>query len=156
MPRRIRLTTAVQQQIIAGIRAGAYPHVAAEAAGVPVLVFAEWLRRGQQDNDRRYRPFYEKVRQAQAQARLKAEVDARNADARFWLRYGPGKETADSPGWSAPVKAAGRASADTQPLASPEWNELWGTILQALQAFPEARVALIQALGQEPPAPPTR
>ena len=46
MSRRIQLTPPIVKQIVAGIRAGAYPHVAAEAAGVPAATFADWLQRG--------------------------------------------------------------------------------------------------------------
>ena len=44
---RYRLTPALQEQIVAYIRAGGFPHVAAEAAGLPRQVFARWLERGQ-------------------------------------------------------------------------------------------------------------
>ncbi len=155
MSRRIVLTPSMVKQIVAGIRAGAYPHVAAEAAGVPAETFADWMRRGEQKS-RRYRAFAAQVRQAQAQARLKAEVDARAADPRFWLRHGPGKETAETPGWTQPVKARPpAASAGGDPFGSPEWTLLWATILAALQDFPDARRAVAEAVGQlvEPTLP---
>jgi len=39
-------------------------------------------------------------------------------------------------------------------LATPEWNGLWARILEALAAFPEARLALAQALrGQDSDQP---
>jgi hypothetical protein len=146
MSRRIPLTPAIVQQIVAGIRAGAYPHVAAEAAGVPAATFADWLQRGEQ-NHRRYREFAAQVRQAQAQARLKAEIDARAADPRFWLRHGPGKETPEVPGWTQPVKVLHRAaSPGDDPFGSAEWALLWTTILAALQDFPDARRALAAAV----------
>ena len=156
MSRRLRLTPEIEQMIVAGIRAGGYPHVAAEAAGVPAATFADWLRLGQQKNGRRYRPFCDKVPPAQGQARLKAEIDAREADARFWLRHGPGKETADAPGWTTPVKAVYRPDAGGQLLASAEWGFLWLIILQALQEFPDARAALVQAVEQLPPPSSSR
>ena len=37
----------VQRTIAAYVRAGAYPAVAAEAAGVPATVFRAWMERGQ-------------------------------------------------------------------------------------------------------------
>ena len=60
-----RLTPAVQQTITAYIRAGGYPHVAAEAAGVPRDVFDDWLRRGEEGRPSRpHRRFARQVRQA--------------------------------------------------------------------------------------------
>ena len=44
---RYRLTPALQEKIVAYIRAGGFPHVAAEAAGLPRRVFERWLERGQ-------------------------------------------------------------------------------------------------------------
>ena len=35
-----KLTEAIKTRIIAGVRAGGYPYVAAEAAGVPAEVFS--------------------------------------------------------------------------------------------------------------------
>jgi len=40
---RPKLTPAVQQAIVAYVRAGGFPHVAAEAAGVPAEVFDSWM-----------------------------------------------------------------------------------------------------------------
>src|SRR5438105_11864897 len=99
---RYRLTPAIQQAIVAYTRAGGFPHVAAEAAGVPRAVFARWLRRGEGRRAKaRYRAFADAVRQAAAQARLGAEVSVRNDKPLDWLRSGPGRETADVPGWTA-------------------------------------------------------
>lgn len=145
----IQLTAEVEQRILAAIRAGAYPHVAAEAAGVPRQLFRRWLRQGKRRPDRTYGPFYRHVRQAQAQARLKAEIDARDKDVRFWLRYGPGKESADNPGWTSTVKPRPLPPADTGARTAAQWNALLARILQVLTAFPEARAALIEAMQNE-------
>ena len=73
--KRFRLTPALRSQIVAGIRAGGYPHVAAEAWGVPKETFDDWLKRGVAADAREpYRSFAKEVRQAQAQARLRAEM----------------------------------------------------------------------------------
>jgi hypothetical protein len=144
---RVRLTAELEQRIIASIRLGAFPQIAAEAAGVPADTFADWLRRGRQKTSRRFRRFYEQVRQAQAQARLRAEMEARELDACFWLRHGPGKETADTPGWTAPIKAGLDTGPEDEPLlTSPQWALLWRTMLHALEPFPEARRAVIAAV----------
>src|SRR5438105_1422557 len=92
--KRHLLTPAVEQAILAYVRAGGFPHVAAEAAGVPRAVFERWLARGQEPGGpAKYRAFLEAVRQAQAQARLGAEVSARDDKPLDWLRSGPGRET---------------------------------------------------------------
>src|SRR5262249_30618743 len=76
---------------LAQIRAGRYPHIAAEAAGVPRWVFAGWLRRGRQHSRGWQRRFWLKVREARAHAHALAAVEVRKKDVKFWLRYGPGK-----------------------------------------------------------------
>src|SRR3954465_4955169 len=111
-PSRVRLTAAVQQSIVAYIRAGGFAEVAAEAAGVRRAVFLGWLRKGDAPDARpRYRAFAEAVRQAQAQARLGAEVSARNDKPLDWLRNGPGRETTRQSGWTANVRPASAKSA---------------------------------------------
>jgi hypothetical protein len=143
---RIKLTPELEQQILSGIRVGGYPHVAAEAYGVPRALFEKWMRHGEKHRTQPYRRFWRKVCQAQAQARLKAEMDARAKDARFWLHYGPGKETADTPGWSATVKPAPHRSRAGTHL-DPELFAQLAVILEVLLPYPEARQALRDALG---------
>src|SRR5947209_2304864 len=118
---RHRLTPALGQQICAYIRAGGYPPVAAQAAGVSGKLFKRWLTRGARKGAREpYRSFAESVRQAEAQARLGAEMAAYKKDAMGWLKSGPGRETADGPGWSMPVKARAGDERKANPLLHPE------------------------------------
>src|SRR5206468_1043917 len=73
--KRPPLTPDVEQAIAAFIRAGGFPHVAAEAAGIPRSVFESWLRRGRNpQGPRKYRAFVRAIDQAAAQARLGAEA----------------------------------------------------------------------------------
>ena len=110
---RVRLTPEVSAQIVAGIRAGGYPHVAAEAWGVPKDVFDDWLERGNRKNAwEPYRSFARDVRQAFAQARLSAEMAGFKKDPKLWLVHGPGRESEQRPGWSVSVKPT-EASAET-------------------------------------------
>src|SRR5262245_59434222 len=46
MSRQPRLTLELHRQIAAAIRAGGFPHIAAQAFGVPAPVWDNWLRRG--------------------------------------------------------------------------------------------------------------
>ena len=58
----------VQRTIAAYVRAGAYPAVAAEAAGVPAAVFRSWMERGAKRGARAaYRAFRAAVIEASAQ-----------------------------------------------------------------------------------------
>jgi hypothetical protein len=134
--------------ILASIRAGGYPHVAAQAYGVPAEQFLHWLRRGgAKRGPRKVRRLVTLVNEAAARARLKAEMTVYDADPRLWLRHGPGKESRQAPGWSAlakPVSDRGDAGADL--LNSPEFQAMQAAMLGALHDLPEARVAVAQAL----------
>jgi hypothetical protein len=139
------LTTEVERQILAAIRAGGFAHVAAEAAGVSRRIFAEWMARGREKGaPRRYRDFWLHVIQAKAQARLSAELEARKKDSKFWLRYGPG-----APCW----RPAGKVLPRPAGLSNPKLQHLFALILQVLAPFPEARLAILTALEleNEPP-----
>src|SRR5665213_3693441 len=75
--KRPLLTPEIEAKILAYVRAGGFAHVAAEAAGVSREVFEEWMRKGESKRAiPKYRLFAEKVRQAEATARLGAEVAA--------------------------------------------------------------------------------
>jgi hypothetical protein len=144
---RDELTLEIQQAIVAYIRAGGYPHVAAEAAGVPRRVFERWLRQGEAEgSEEQYRAFAEAVRQAQAQARLGAEVAARNERPMSWLRSGPGKQTGDATGWTGPVRGAPEVE-KASPLLHPEVQQLLRLLLEALTPYPEARSAAARAIS---------
>jgi hypothetical protein len=154
MPSRYRLTPEVESAILSYIRSGGYPWVAAEGAGIPRQVFAQWLRRGAKPRSRAlYRSFYIRVIQARAQGRLAAEIETRKKDPRYWLTHGPGRETSGAPGWTNPPKPrALEKKKDEKVWASERFLQLMGPVLAALTAFPEARAAIAQELerlGQE-------
>jgi hypothetical protein len=135
----IRLTDDVQKQIIAFLRAGGSPEVAAQAAGVSAEQFAQWMRRGRsRHGSARYRQFAQAIEQAVAQARLGAEVAIRGERPLEWLRHGPtGGE------WG-----RGRTGGENHPLGAPAFRDLLGVLLEALAAYPEARQAAAQVLEQ--------
>ena len=141
---RPRLTPELQQRICAYIHAGGFPHVAAEALGVPRELFDTWLRRGGEPRARQpYREFAAAVRRAAAEARLGKEIATFKERPLDWLRYGPGKETEQSPGWTAaPAPTFQPAAADINPLEIPEVVELLNGLVDALGPIPEAREAL--------------
>jgi len=137
--------------ILASIRAGGYPHVAAAAYGVPAEVFTRWLRRGRRRKARvKYRRLWLLVSEAAGRARLKAEMGVYEADIRFWLRHGPGKETRQLAGWSAPPRAILEADGhgEMDALSAPLLQALTAALMQALEPFPEARVAAADAISR--------
>lgn len=137
--RKIRLTAELGQQIVTAIRAGGYPHVAAEAFGVPKDDFDDWLKRGNAPNAwEPYRTFARDVRQAFAQARLRAEVAGFENDPKAWLIHGPGRESEQQPGWSVSVKPAETHAEERNILLDAELMALLRTLLEALRPFPEA------------------
>ena len=143
---RYRLTPAIDQAIVAYTRAGGYPHVAAEAAGVPRPVFEEWRRLGEQRRAQAaYRSFAERARQAAAQARLGAEVNIHNDKPLDWLRNGPGRETADAPGWTSPVRPRAGTRPDSA-LLDADFQAVVARLMESLADFPEARAAAARAL----------
>jgi hypothetical protein len=146
-PTRYRLTDEVWRNILAFVRAGGYPHVAAEAAGVPRETFEAWLARG--DSSRRFRKFRDEVLQAQAVARLNAEIKVLKEDPLQWLRSGPGRETGTSPGWTQPAKAGLHQGRVLNALMQPEVQALLALIMQVLAPYPEARSALALAISRD-------
>jgi hypothetical protein len=132
----MQLTIEIERLIVASIRAGGYPHMAAEAAGVPRLLFERWLRRGRRSSAEPYHRFRQSVMQAKAHVRVTAEWEIRRDDPKNWLQLGPGKESAEAPGWST-----------KPPLEQPQDEAavlaLMAEVADALVPFPEARQAVM-------------
>jgi hypothetical protein len=108
-PGSISLTNGIENTILTFIRAGVFDHVAAEAAGISVRTFHDWIARGEgrhptRPRSARLRKFSENVSRARAEARLDAEVRVHRTNPVYWLsraaRTKPGKE-----GWSEPHTA---------------------------------------------------
>lgn len=138
------LTETVQQAIVAYVRAGGFSHVAAEAAGVPIEVFDDWMARP----EKRYRDFAQAVRQAQAQARLRTEITLLDNRPLDWLRCGPGKPRPGYPGWTAPARAAAIAGEEAPLLLNRNVQMLLGKLIAAMESHPEVR-ARITAIANE-------
>lgn len=150
--RRTLLTPERQRAIVAAIRAGAYDWVAAEANGIDRATFVLWMRRGEREKKQPYLGFFEEVRLARAQARLAAEIEVRKDLPFNWLRYGPGRERENLPGWTESKEIKHSGSIDV--LHSTEWGRLASIIDCALLPFPEARLAVANALRGIESAPP--
>lgn len=142
-----RLTPYLRGQIIAGIRGGGYPQVAAEAWNVPKDVFENWLERGRAPDARDpYLSFAQEVRHAQAQARLTAEITVFKNDPKVWLEHGPGRETEGNPGWSVAVKPMEATADKRNLLLDPDLMQLFRTLMEIMTPYPEARIQVAQAL----------
>jgi hypothetical protein len=148
---RYALTPELAQLIVSYVRAGGYPHVAAEAAGLPLEVFDSWLRRGEEPGGRSpYREFRRDILQAHAQARLKAEVAVLEDRPLDWLKFGPGKETAAAAGWTGPARPRQiSATQHDDPLANPAAREVIRALLEHLTAFPDARASAARCLQEQ-------
>jgi hypothetical protein len=153
---RVRLTPELQERICSYVRSGGYLHVAAEAAGVPRAVFDRWVRRGSgRKRLRRYRAFVVAIRQAAAQGRLMKEMEVLREKPLDWLRYGPGRETTDTPGWTSAGKPAfGPAGDGGNLLENPVVLAWLHELVERLTPTPEARLAAaeIAAAGGPPHA----
>jgi hypothetical protein len=146
--RRITLTRSLADKILGGIRAGAYPFVAAEAFGVPKRLFDKWLSQANQASRRpRFRWFANRAREAAAVARLLIETAIYKEDPKTWLIHGPGRETGERPGWSVSVKPADETAEFTNALCVPEIMRLLNKIIETVQRFPEARDAVTKMVN---------
>ncbi len=137
-------TPAVEQQIVAFIRAGGFPEVAAEAAGVPRPTYRRWVRAGRAANgDAACRHFAHAVMQAAAQARLRAELATHENKPLDWLRYGPGKQTARNPGWTGPMRVTPpKNRADVNTLDSAAARAAIDDVLTAMESYPALRIEI--------------
>ena len=145
----------IEKAICAYIRQGAFPQAAAQSAGLTPELFATWMERGLRKDGRskRWRDFRRAVEKANADARVTAEMAVHAEDPRTWLRSGPGgRDREGTPGWAGLVKPISQSPAKVDHLATPEWNMLWAEMLKVLAAFPEARLALADALAALDPA----
>ncbi len=155
MGRPSLLTPERHKAIVAAIRAGAYDWVAAQANGVDKNTFMAWMRRGERERTGRYLNFRIDVLTARAQARLSAEIEVRKDLPFNWLRFGPGREREDEPGWTESREVKHSGSVDV--LHSTEWGRLAEVIDNALLPYPDARLAVANALrGLDSPDPNPR
>jgi hypothetical protein len=146
-PGYYELTEKFIADICAFIRSGGFPHVAAEAAGIPVGVFHEWLLQGEKRVRANGNPLCHKlrndVRTAVAPARLTAEVAVFSDNPAKWLQTGPGKEQPNNPGWSVPVKPIIKETTNNlNLLLSPQLQGMFAVILQLLEPYLEARAKI--------------
>jgi hypothetical protein len=147
---RQQVPPAAEQAILSYLRAGSFPHVAAEAAGVPADVFEGWLLRGRAPRaSAPLRAFARGVMQAHAQARVAAEVAVHQARPLDWLKSGPGRQQAGRAGWTGPARATDARPDESQPLLDARWQVHFARLLGALEPHPEARAAAAEVISSE-------
>jgi hypothetical protein len=143
----MRLSASLIDEICRRIQAGAFEQVAVESLGIAFTTFEDWLRRGQPRRARGLcRRLFDSVRKARGHARLMAEMQLRQEDAKAWLLHGPGRATPSQDGWagSAATRPGNQAADESA------WREyvlnLCAVLLEALTPFPEARDAAAAAI----------
>src|SRR5450830_643987 len=144
MGRPSLLTPESHKAIVAAIRAGAFDWIAAEANGIDRETFKLWMRTGTRTKKEPYRSFVRDVRAARAQARLSAEIEVRKEQPFNWLRFGPGREREGEAGWTESSEIKHSGSVDV--LYSQEWTVISVAIETALENFPEAKLAVAEAM----------
>ena len=138
--------------IVAAIRAGSFDWVAAEANGITRETLRLWLRKGARDKRKPYVAFSDDVRAARAQARLSAEIEVRRDQPFNWLRFGPGRERDGEAGWTESTEL--RHSGSVGVMYSQEWTVISVAIEAALENYPEAKIAVAEAMKRLASASP--
>jgi hypothetical protein len=147
-----QLAPETERAILSFIRAGGFAEVASEAAGVPRELFNRWRRRGEKHRaQERLRAFALAVRQAIAQARLRAEVEVYKDRPLDWLRNGPGRETANQTGWTGNARPrTDRVAGEADIFSDPRVQALFRSMLASVESYPEAHAHLAEATGRRP------
>jgi hypothetical protein len=146
------LTPERRAGIVAAIRAGAFDWIAAEANGIDRETFKLWMRTGARKKREPYLSFVRDVRSARAQARLSAEIEVRKEQPFSWLRFGPGREREGEAGWTESTEL--RHSGSVGVMYSQEWTVISVAIEAALENFPEAKLAVAEAMKRLASASP--
>ena len=72
MARPTKLTTEIEERIVAAIRAGNYAGPSARSAGISEATFYRWMARGEKAKSGIHRDFHEAVKRAEADAEVHA------------------------------------------------------------------------------------
>jgi transposase len=142
-----KLTDEIATKIVQAVRTGTSLEGAASYAGVPRQTFFDWLRRGRQP--RAYKPYRDLalaidealgVFEANANA-LIAKAAHEQWPAAAWQLE---RKFPDKYGRRTRIDGSVQVQAI---VASPEWIGLRDRVLAALQPYPEALEAVLQAVG---------
>ena len=97
--RRTKLTEELQKQVVDYIRGGAWDYIAAEGVGITYQTHWNWMRWGEAGNPT-YRPYFDAVTKAHAEARIIAENWTWKNRPDVWLKTGPGRSKEGRDGWT--------------------------------------------------------
>lgn len=152
MGRPSKLDADVQTAIVEQIQKGAFPYVAAQAAGIGATTFYEWMRAGRNAKRKdRYRDFFDAVTTAAGTARTSAETRVFESDPKSWLRLGPGRDTGDPeyPGWTESGRQVDLTSKGEALAGQADVQALIALVVDVLAPFPEARAAIAGVLVED-------
>jgi len=136
-------TPEITQMISSYLQAGGTPAIAAQAAGISEQTFNQWVAKGKTTKaPKALKAFYKAVEQAHAQARLRAEIAAFNDKPLEWLKSGPCKGEVE---WG--KRASGKKPV-VDPLPQLHTQKFLQLLLKVLEAYPDARKALADAMHQ--------
>ena len=108
------------------------------------------VQRGQaSDAKEPYRSFAREIADAQAKARLRAEMTLFERDPKSWLLHGPGRESETAAGWSVTVKPADGITESRNALLDPELMQLFHVVMQVLRPHPDISARVAQALTHQ-------
>jgi hypothetical protein len=97
------LTPELQKRICSMIMAGGFELPSARACGISRHTFLEWMRRGEDHDERpnlnKYAKFANAIRLADATARVDAEIKVKASDPYKYLKH-KHRDKPDEPGWS--------------------------------------------------------
>lgn len=152
MGRPSKLTAETQDAIVADIKKGAFPYVAAQAAGVAAPTFYEWMRNGRNATRRnKYRDFFDAVTTAAGLARTSAETRVFEQDPKSWLRLGPGRDGGDPehPGWTESGRQVDVTTRGEALAGQADVQGLIALVVEVLAPYPEARAAIAGVLVED-------
>lgn len=153
MARPTLLTTAVAERIVQRVRQGAFPEVAAQAAGVTLKTYRRWIERGRTATRGKYRDLYEAIYRAESASLVAAIAELRKhgktewrAELAFLDATRPERWAKDRPLPPAPVDTARANRGGVIEYGSPEELEAINKRLDAEDADDPGRAPRVRIL----------
>jgi hypothetical protein len=161
--KRVRLEATQEQldQLTALLRGGTFLERACLAVGLPVAYVRQMLKQGKPrqhkdgrwSKDPKWTPFYDEVMRCEATTAAEADAECYRENKLAWSRFGPGRATKDRVGWSSGAEAK---EVVVYQEANIFQDPTFLAMIYALEAFPEARAAVAEALKKPEEAKRTR
>jgi hypothetical protein len=148
----MRSDAAAYERMLTLIRAGAFAWVAAQSLGIAAETFSRWMARGARQRRGIFRQFRQDVEQAQALARITAEIQVRRENPLAWLRSGPARSRPGMPGWTdLPGCDSGEAEMvhEPTPVQLPDVRNQINPLAAVLPVLEEIGLITLTAAGRE-------